>query len=163
MNDANHALDLLARKLSLSDLRFDDDQAGIALPEGPNLFLTRLDEQTIEASCQLEGLDYPDAAMMRAMLEANFLGGATGPGRLALDADKSEVVLCECWMVTDHDAASLERRFDAFVAAALFWCGEGTAILLEQAATIRAETAGPATTFAEMNDEDGEVPVLMRL
>lgn len=142
MKDPNHAIDTLARKLNLPALSFQDDQLGIDVTPDLTIFLTRLDDDAIEASCALEMLDFPDAAMMQAMLEANFLGGATGPGRLALSADSAQVILCECWMLGELDAPALESRWDSFATAAGFWQGEGTALLLEQAEMIRADQAG---------------------
>lgn len=157
MKDVNHAIDMLAKKLGMSSLGFSGDQLGIDVTPELTIFLTRLDDTTIEASCALEMLDFPDAAMMQAMLEANFLGGATGPGRLALSADSQQIILCECWLVNELDASALDARWDGFVAAAGFWQDEGTAILLEQAKVIR-EGQGGGDDFAA-----GDGTVLMRL
>ena len=161
MKNATHALDVLGSKLGIKDLDFDaSDQAAIDLNSDVTIFLTKLDDDVIEVSCLLDSLGYPDAAMMQAMLEANFLGSAVDCGRLALDADKSEVILCERWMVSELDATALERRFASFALAATFWLGEGTISLMEQANTIRKSGNHDAPEDAMEGDS---APLIMRL
>jgi hypothetical protein len=166
--DANHALDTLGRKLKLSNLVFTDNQVGIDLTPDLTIFLNRLDETTVEASCRLELLGHPDAPMMQAMLEANFLGGAVGHGRLAIGADTSEVVLCESWNLAELDAGALETRFDLFANAAAFWLTTATQALMERAEQLRAagrreEDAKAKALAGQSQQEDGDAPILMRL
>jgi hypothetical protein len=166
--DANHALDTLGRKLALPALAFTDNQVGIDLTPDLTLFLNRLDDVTIEASCRLEALGHPDAPMMQAMLEANFLGGAVGPGRLAIGADLSEVILCESWSLSELDAGDLETRFDVFANTAAFWLTQGTHAILERAERLRdaarKEEQAKADAFGDFADgEEGAAPLIMRL
>ncbi|MBD1206510.1 MAG: type III secretion system chaperone [Rhodobacteraceae bacterium] len=167
MISAYHALDTLARKLGLPALAFTDDQVGIDVTSDLTIFLSRLDDTTLEASCQLEHLGHPDAAMMQALLEANYLGSAVGAGRLALNGDQSEVILCESWNLSELDATMLESRFDIFANTAAFWLTDGTGGLLEQADLLRASRYRDEvseTAFLPQGDADGgAAPIVMRL
>ncbi len=166
MNDSNHALDILGRKLGLSGLSFDDEGlVALAMSTEVIFYITRIDMQELEISCGIPGLGYPDHPLLRAMLQAHYLGAAVGASRLALDADSHDVILCERWVVTDMEAAALERRFDDFAANAAFWLGEGSEILLEQAETLRLEMNNGLSdddlTAAE--DEADQPAIVMRL
>lgn len=166
MNDANHALDILGRKLGLTGLSFDDEGlVALAMSAEVIFYLTRIDMEEVEISCGIPGLGYPDPPLLRAMLEAHYLGAAVGASRLALDADSNDVILCERWVVTDMEAAVLERRFDDFAANAAFWLGEGSEILVEQAETLRLERnrgLSDDDLTAGQTEED-ETAILMRL
>lgn len=141
MNNVNHALDVLGQKQALADLRFDaEGVAGLVMSETVTIHLTRIDDEELEISCALPNLGHPDAAMMQAMLETQFLGVGVGASRLGMDAESMAIILCERWVVSDMTAAVLERRFEDFAANAAFWLDEGTALLLEQAETIRQDT-----------------------
>lgn len=165
MIDANHALDTLARKLKLPTLAFREDQVGVDVIPGLTLFLTRMDDTTLEASCLLEFLGHPDAAMMQAMLEANFLGGAVGSARLALDGDTRDVILCESWNLEELDAGTLETRFDIFANTAAFWLNAGTQSLLERAEALRAEQRQEADDLSGLVAAAGDAgeSIVMRL
>lgn len=167
MIDANHALDTIARKLNLPKLAFTDSQVGIDVTPDLTIFLSLIDEATIEASCLLEFLGNADAPMLRAMLEANYLGGAVGHGRFAIDAGSGDVILCESWNLAELDVSSLEARFDVFTNTADFWLTPGSKGLLERADTLRiaASREDEAYTIAQFvqTDEDYQSPVLMRL
>lgn len=163
MISANHALDTLARKLGLPALAFTQDQVGIDVMPELTIFLSRLDDATLEASCLIEHLGHPDAAMMQAMLEANHLGGAVGAGRLALDGDTGDVILCESWNLSELDPAALETRFDIFANTAAFWLTAGTEGLLERGNTLRAARSEDAGLAPDPSLDEGEQPVFMRL
>lgn len=167
MISANHALDTLARKLGLPALAFTDDQVGIDVTPDLTIFLSRLDDTTLEASCQLEHLGHPDAAMMQALLEANYLGSAVGAGRLALNGDQAEVILCESWNLSELDATTLETRFDIFANTAAFWLTDGTASLLEQADLLRSaryrEDVADAAFLPQVDVDGTDAPIVMRL
>ncbi|MEZ5755724.1 MAG: type III secretion system chaperone [Paracoccaceae bacterium] len=167
MIDANHALDAIARKLNLAKLSFTDSQVGIDVKPDLTIFLSLIDDTTIEASCLLEFLGNADAPMLRAMLEANYLGGAVGHGRLAIDAGSGDVILCESWNLAELDVSSLEARLDVFTNTAEFWLTPGSKGLLERAdslriATSREDEANAIAQFVQ-TDEDDQTPILMRL
>lgn len=167
MKDANHALDILGRKLGLANLGFDDQGlVGLSLAEGVTFHLTRIDDAELEVSTPIQCLDFPDAALLRAMVEGHYLGAAVGAGRLAVDPDSDRVILCERWVIADMEAPVLERRFEDFAANAVFLMSEGGEALLERAETIRLENLPAGGDFApdDMQEgEDGDPPIVMRL
>lgn len=166
MKDANHALDILGRKLGLAGLAFDGHGlVSLSMTEAVTFHLTRIDDAELEISTPIQCLDFPDPALLRAMVEGHYLGAAVGAGRLAVDPDSDRVILCERWVIADMEAPVLERRFEDFAANAVFLMSEGGEALLERADTIRIESlpAGDAFAPADMEDEDGDPPVVMRL
>lgn len=165
MQNTTHALDILGQKLDIPGLSFDDDGlVALDMPGDVAVYITRVDAQEWEISCRIENLGYPDAAMLRAMLEAHYLGAAVGAGRLALDSETHDILYGERWVVTEMDAAILERRFDDFAATAAFWLGEGTSLLLEQAEALRIEErSGAALPAGDAQAEGDDAMVMMRL
>lgn len=166
MNDCNHALDIIGRKLGLPDMGYDaHGVAGFTLAGDVSFYLTKVDEDELELSCAIPALAYPDAALLQAILEAHYLGAGVGGARLALDPDTLEVILFERIIVGDMGAAILERRLDDFVANAAFLMGDGSEALLDRAETIRIERSDGGTDFApsEGDQDPDDMPIVMRL
>ena len=147
MHAIHRTLDALKAALDLPALDLDaNGQVELAFSGDLVVHLTRAGDDAIEFSVRLPGLDSATPAMMRAMLGANLLGGATGAGRLALDVVKDEVVYCERWLVADLDAAAVERRLAGFLETAAYWLTEGTGTLVEETAGIVEAPAPAAAT-----------------
>lgn len=157
MHDVNHLLDVLKTSLGLPKLAFDGDgRAEIVLPDAGSIYLARIEPQILELSFRLRGLDNPDLAMARAMLQANCLGMAVGAGRLALDPGGGRAFYCLRWNVGPMSAAEVEREFDRFGQLVAFWATEGTDLVLAEA---EPDPGGPdewtAVAAEETNDDDG--------
>ena len=134
MNDINHTLNLLRTLLSLPELDLNEDgQVEIDLAEGLTTHLTKIDDHTLECSFRLPELDIASPGMMAAMLAANFLGAATGAGRLAIDPTKHEAIYCERWQVDELTAESLEARLLSFATGGTFWLTTGSDSLVKEA------------------------------
>jgi hypothetical protein len=170
MNDAQHALTVLAGKLGLPSLAYNASGAAeVILGGGMSVYLSKLDGATVEASVRLEDLDFANAEMMQAMLEANFMGAGTGAGRLAVDSDTGETIYCCRWHVTDMDATALEARFAEFAELGLFWATEGGEQLRQHAGALREErerlrreaTPPPVERAWDADDEDGKEGFVM--
>ncbi|MFN3145849.1 MAG: type III secretion system chaperone [Paracoccaceae bacterium] len=170
MNDAEQALTVLAGKLGLPSLAYNANGAAeVILGGGMSVYLSKVDSTIVEASVRLEDLDFADAEMMQAMLEANFLGAGTGAGRLAVDSDTGETIYCCRWHVGEMDATALEARFADFAELGLFWATEGGEQLRQHADALRDErerlrredTPPPIERAWDADDEDGEEGVVM--
>lgn len=132
MHDIHRTLDALKASLELAALDLNaDGQAELAFADGLVIHLTRIDEEALELSVRLPGLDAATPAMMRAMLGANLLGSSTDAGRLAIDVAKDEAVYCERWVVADLSEAAVQRRLAAFADTAAFWLTTGTDTIIE--------------------------------
>jgi hypothetical protein len=135
--DAAQTIRTLARKLGLGNDAFDaDGRLTIQLGHGAVVYAARIDDDSIEWSVPLRGIDFADPAMMAVMLEANCLGAGTGPGRLAVDGDLA-AYFCERWIVRGMDDREAERRFDEMASVAAYWLGEGADLLIEKSKTRR--------------------------
>lgn len=154
MHDVNHALAVLGEKLKLPDLKLNENgQSEIAFGDGLSIYITEIDRRTAEMSFRLRDLDFADAAMMRAMLEANCLGSGTGGGRLALDPANGQAIYCERWDVAAMEAGAVEERFTTLMQYGAFWMTEGAAALMSEAERIEAETEADDENVAEEADE----------
>jgi Tir chaperone protein (CesT) family len=156
MTTIAHVLDAVAAKLGMSGLELNaDGQVEIDFGNGFEAHITRVDASTLELSCRLPNLDLASPAMMAAMLSANFLGQATGFGRLAVDPVKLETIYCERWDVSEMSPGMVERRTEGFVRAGAYWYSEGTDTLVEAAREIGNADKGDAPPFSSDNGDGG--------
>ncbi|MGJ0508301.1 MAG: type III secretion system chaperone [Methylocystis sp.] len=132
MRDIDEAMSELATAAGLADFGFHPNgRATLFFDSTIEVVFIRLDAETLELAVYLDLPAPRDADMLRALLHANHLGEATGPGRLALDTQDDAVVFCERLRVTELDAGHLESRLLEFVRHARFWLSdEGTKLVL---------------------------------
>ena len=137
MTTIAHVLDAISAKLGMSGIELNaDGQVEIDFGNGFVAYITRVDPNLLELSFPLPNLDFATDGMMAAMLAANFLGQATGFGRLALDPVKLEAIYCERWDVTEMSPGIVDRRTEEFVRAGAYWFSQGTDTLVEAARAI---------------------------
>lgn len=154
MTTIAHVLDGVAAKLGMSGIELNaDGQVEIDFGNDFVAHITRLDATTLELSFRLPNLDFATPGMMAAMLSANFLGQATGFGRLALDPVKLETIYCERWDVTEMSPGVVERRTEGFVRAGAYWFSEGSDLLVDASRALgdldAAAAAPPPTASGE--------------
>ncbi|WP_062012110.1 type III secretion system chaperone [Aureimonas sp. AU4] len=160
MQDINHALSVIADKLSLANLSLNTNgQAEIVFGDGLSIYVTRVEPAVAELSFRLPHLDFADPPMMRAMLEANCLGAGTGPGRLGVDADRGECIYSERWEISDLSAARVEAKLASLIQYGVFWRTKGTDLLLSEAEKHRQSDEGDAP-LVEQHDEQ---PMILRV
>lgn len=136
-------LDSVADALEMKTIRLEGGAyAEIAVVEGFSIHLTRIDDTSLELSTPLPQLKPGDPALLRALMEANFLGAATGSGRLAIDSGRNEVLFCERLDGESLSAEGVRPRVRAFLARAAFWRTEGTDLALAEARKASPQT-GP--------------------
>lgn len=134
MTTIAHVLDGVARKLGMSGIELNaDGQVEIDFGNDFVAHITRIDATTLELSFRLPNLDFATPGMMAAMLSANFLGQATGFGRLAMDPAKMETIYCERWDVSEMTPGVVERRTEGFVRTGAYWFSEGGSMLVDAA------------------------------
>lgn len=159
MHTIEHALAVVSERLGLKDLTLNHDgQAELAFADGLKAHVTRISTTVMELSFPLPRLSYAKPSMMRAMLAANFLGQLTGPGRLAIDPLKEDVVYCERWDVSEMDAAGIERRLVAFIGQGTLWLTKGSDQLIVEG---EADILGLNSLYGEYTDRDDEGPALV--
>lgn len=154
MTTIAHVLDGVAAKLGMSGIELNaDGQVEIDFGNDFVAHITRLDATTLELSFRLPNLDFATPGMMAAMLSANFLGQATGFGRLALDPVKLETIYCERWDVTEMSPGVVERRTEGFVRTGAYWFSEGSDLLVDASRALgdldAAAAAPPPTASGE--------------
>jgi hypothetical protein len=156
MTTIAHVLDAMAGKLGMSNIELNaEGQVEIDFGTDFVAHITRVDANTLELSFRLPNLDFASQSMMLAMLAANFLGQATGFGRLAVDPVKFEAIYCERWDVTEMNPGVVERRTDEFVRAGAYWFGQGTDTLVEAARALGDADEPGAPPPVSSRDEAG--------
>jgi hypothetical protein len=126
MRNVHDALEAIRTRSGLGALQFDKNGAAeLVFDRKISVNVVRIDETHLEfvTYLALPGFSI-EALPLRALLHANYLGTATGGGRLALDPRDDELLYCERVDVSSLDEARLERRLLDFVRHAAFWRSE---------------------------------------
>lgn len=153
MHSVEHALSVIAERLGLADLRLNENgQVEIVFGERLTAHVTRTGPDAMELSFRLPRLTFTRPSMMREMLVANFLGTMTGPGRLAIDPGKEEVVYCERWDLAGMTADDVERRLKSFIGHGTYWLTDGSDDLIDAGAV---DLLGLNRIFGEASDDVG--------
>ncbi|MDO6966461.1 type III secretion system chaperone [Rhizobium alvei] len=164
MTTIAHVLDAMSAKLGMSGIELNaDGQVEIDFGNGFVAYITRIDSNMLELSFPLPNLDFATHGMMAAMLAANFLGQATGFGRLALDPVKLEAIYCERWDVAEMSPGIVDRRTEAFVRAGAYWFSQGSDTLVEAARTIGDHDEPVAAQPAVSGRDDAGFGGMIRL
>lgn len=103
-----------------------DGHLSVPLDDGRVLDIRRFDDTTVDIAILLDIFpDLFDAADLRTLLAANYLGVGSGAGRIGLDGD--DVILCDRLVVTELDAGTAEARIEALVNRADYWASTDAA------------------------------------
>lgn len=93
-----------------------------------------------EVFVTVDGLDTDDPAVLKALLEANYLGMGTDGGRIGLDPTGGGLALCERWPLQRLLHVGARDDLARFAARAKAWREEAVPMI---AAAVRAEKGGP--------------------
>lgn len=158
MNDIQHTLSVLSDHVGQGDIRLNNNgQAQLEFGDGFGLYITKLDDEALEFSCRLSDLDYADHAMAQLMLEANYMGEETGPGRISVDPTNGEAFYSERWTVSHMDAKAVESAFSDCITRAGYWLTDGAEELLAKAEDLRDRMSARASGGSVASSSEDEV------
>ncbi len=123
LTSADEALQSIARKIGLPNLRFDTDRICV-LDVGDTLTL-EIEDKASDATVRFNAAigyagDFGSTAL-RLLLSANFNGDGTGKAALAINPASGDLVLGQVLDPRHHTADSLHAELELFVRRALFW------------------------------------------
>jgi hypothetical protein len=123
MHDVNQALEAIRQRSGLAGLQFDRNEAvELVFDDKISINIVRIDDMHLEFVSYLALPDFSvDTGPLRALLHANYLGAASGGGRLALDPRDDELLYCERIDVAGLSEEALEKRLIGFVEHVQFW------------------------------------------
>jgi hypothetical protein len=122
MHDVHQAIAVLRERTKLQGLALDGNgRASLVFDGTIAVELRAVDATRLELIAPVdEAGPATTAEKLRGLLRANYVGEATGAGRVAIAPD-GDVVLCERLDVTGLDEAALERRVLDFVRHVALW------------------------------------------
>lgn len=142
MHNVSHAIDYLRERTGLSQLVLDQDGHVELVFDGKYAIdFYRIDDRQLELCSIVDEPGTSTRETLAALLTANYLGDATGAGRIALDPRNQNILLCERVDVAALDAAAFERRLLDFVAHVAVWNSGKLDDLLEGRASPSADRA----------------------
>lgn len=107
----------------------ENDIMAVDIDDVIEVWLLYLGEGEVEVFARIEGLDPDDPGTLRLLLEANYLGMATGGARLSVDPVDPHVVLSERWPYDRLLAPSAFEDLGRFAKIVSAWRAEGVAMV----------------------------------
>ncbi|MEM8795695.1 MAG: CesT family type III secretion system chaperone [Pseudomonadota bacterium] len=147
MKTVRETVQALAETFQIGDLALNDaGQAEIVFGGDVSIYITQIDDGTLEFSARLPDINTEDPVVLQSLLRANGAGERVGPGRFAIDDHKDEVIYCErltAESLSEHRLAEYMTRLVSEVRdlQATF-----------QAEMVKAQATTPAASGAESHE-----------
>jgi hypothetical protein len=113
----------------------EDDIMSIEVEDVSDIWILDVEDNGIEIFAPIEGIDSSNPKVLRALLEANYLGMATGAARIGVDPFSGQVSLCERWTVEQLLQPGARTMLAAFAGLVAGWRTEGIETLAEHIRT----------------------------
>ncbi|WP_192847106.1 type III secretion system chaperone [Aureimonas sp. AU4] len=133
MRDTDEALETLEGLSGIQGLRWDGNgQVELVFQRRWSVVVVRVDAARLELLSEIPqlGTDLPREALVQ-LLTANYLGEATGTGRISLDPRDGVVTFGLGLDVTRLDARALEAAFADFLRYLAFWTSPDAAGIVQ--------------------------------
>lgn len=122
----------------------EDDIISIEVEGIADIWILDVEDDGVEVFAPIPGVDTTNPIVLRALLEANYLGMATDAARIGLDPFSGDVALCARWTTEELLRPDARTRLAAFAGLASGWRTDGVRTLIEH-----AKGSGSETTLSE--------------
>lgn len=112
----------------------EDNIISIEVEGVSDIWILDVEDNAIEVFAPIDGIDIENPIVLKALLEANYLGMATGAARIGLDPFTGQVSLCERWTFDELLQIGARERLAAFAGLVAGWRSEGIETLQEHTA-----------------------------
>jgi hypothetical protein len=121
----------------------EDDIISIEVEHVSDIWILAMEDDEIEVFAPIEGIDATNPVVMRALLEANYLGMATGAARVGIDPFSDQVSLCERWTVEELLRPDARENLLVFAGLVDGWRKDGVEAIVAYAKSGGQTTSEP--------------------